>query len=163
MGYINPILQYGFERFCKRMADMGIDGLILPDLPMYEYEKEYREILNRYGLDFIFLITPETSEERIKMLDNLSSGFLYAVSSSSTTGTNKNFSDKKAYFEKLGAMRLRNPVLIGFGISDKESFDQACLYANGAIIGTAFINALSGEEDEAEATRKFLNRIRGKV
>src|ERR1700754_4594779 len=116
MGYMNPVLQYGFERFCQHAADMPVDGLILPDLPEYEFETEYGPIMQRYGLNFIFLVTPETSEERIRKLDSLSTGFLYAVSSSSTTGKDKDMNGQQAYFERLQRMGLRNPVLIGFGI-----------------------------------------------
>lgn len=142
MGYMNPALQFGFEKFCAQAAAEGIDGLILPDLPMHEFETEYAAIINKYGLKFIFLVTPETSEERVRKLDNLSSGFLYAVSSSSTTGNEKSMEQQLGYFKKLQDMKLKNPVLIGFGIKDKETFDAACKYANGAIIGSAYIKAL---------------------
>src|ERR1700743_2065355 len=159
MGYLNPILQYGFERFCESAARVGVDGLILPDLPIYEFETEYGPVMKKYGLDFIFLVTPETSEERIRKVDALSSGFLYAVSSSSTTGKNKEINDQQAYFERLGGMGLRNPVLVGFGIRDKASFDAACLHVNGAIIGTAYIKALENGSSVAGATREFLNGV----
>ncbi|HTH30998.1 MAG TPA: tryptophan synthase subunit alpha, partial [Lacibacter sp.] len=156
MGYMNPVLQYGFERFCKDAAAVGVDGLILPDLPEYEFETEYGAIIKQYGLDFIFLVTPETSEERIKKLDSLSTGFLYAVSSSSTTGSDKNMTDVNAYLQKLKALRLMNPVLVGFGIKDKQTFDTACNNANGAIIGTAYIKALEGTNDVTGTTKRFL-------
>ena len=159
MGYTNQVLQYGFERFCLDAANLGIDGLIFPDLPMYEYENEYKDIIKKHNLDFIFLITPETSEERIKKLDSLSSGFLYAVSSSSTTGKEKDFSVTEKYLQKLHAMNLNNPVLVGFGIKDKQSFETACKYANGAIIGTAYIKALEIEPDVKETTKNFLDKI----
>ncbi|MBY0478268.1 MAG: tryptophan synthase subunit alpha [Chitinophagaceae bacterium] len=159
MGYMNPVLQYGFERFCKEAADVGVDGLILPDLPEYEFETEYGAIIKQYGLDFIFLVTPETSDERIKKLDSLSTGFLYAVSSSSTTGSDKNMTDVNAYLQKLKAMQLKNPVLVGFGIKDKQTFDAACANANGAIIGTAYIKALENATDVSETTKKFLKAI----
>jgi tryptophan synthase alpha chain len=159
MGYMNPVLQYGFERFCESAAEVGVDGLILPDLPIYEFETEYGPVMKKYGLDFIFLVTPETSEERIRKVDSLSSGFLYAVSSSSTTGKDKDINDQQAYFQRLQGMRLRNPVLVGFGIRDRKSFDAATRYANGAIIGTAYIRALEGGGDVATATRQFLNSI----
>lgn len=142
MGYMNPVLQYGFEKFCAACASTGINGLILPDLPMYEYESEYGNIIRKHGLNFIFLVTPETTEERIKKLDELSSGFLYAVSSSSTTGNEKRLQQQLSYFSRLKNMKLRNPLLIGFGIKNKETFDTACEYANGAIIGSAYISAL---------------------
>ncbi len=159
MGYMNPVLQYGFERFCKDAATVGVDGLILPDLPEYEFETEYGAIIKQYGLDFIFLVTPETSEARIKKLDRLSTGFLYAVSSSSTTGSDKNMGDVNAYLQKLKTMQLNNPVLVGFGIKDKQSFHTACIHANGAIIGSAYIKALEGVSDVREATKVFLNGI----
>jgi tryptophan synthase alpha chain len=160
MGYMNPVLQYGFEKFCKDAADMPIDGLILPDLPEYEYENEYGPIIQRYGLDFSFLVTPETSEERIRKLDSLSTGFLYAVSSSSTTGKDKDMNAVNAYLQRLQKMKLKNPVLVGFGIKDKATFDAACQYANGAIIGTAFIKALENTNQPEEATKQFLSTIR---
>jgi len=158
MGYLNPLLQYGFEKFCAKAAEVGIDGLIIPDIPMYEYENEYGEIVSKYGLDFIFLITPETSEERIKKLDELSSGFLYAVSSSSITGSDKDFSPVETYLSRLKEMKLKNPILVGFGIKDKTTFQTACKYANGAIIGTAYIKAIENSNIE-EATKKFLEGV----
>ena len=160
MGYMNPVLQYGFEKFCADAARVGVDGLILPDLPGYEFETEYGAVIRKYNLDFIFLVTPETTEERIKKLDELSSGFLYAVSSSSTTGKDKNLHDQDAYFKKLQAMQLKNPVLIGFGIKDKESFAAASAYANGAIIGSAFIRALDNATDVPAAVSSFISSIR---
>jgi len=159
MGYMNPVLQYGFEKFCQHAADIPIDGLILPDLPEYEFETEYGPIIQRYGLDFIFLVTPETTEERVRKLDSLSTGFLYAVSSSSTTGKDKNMQDVNAYLQRLKGYDLKNPVLVGFGIKDKETFESACKYTNGAIIGTAYINALSNHPGINEATRSFLQPI----
>jgi tryptophan synthase alpha chain len=159
MGYMNPVLQYGFEKFCADAQKTGIDGLILPDLPIYEFETEYRSVIQKYDLDFIFLVTPETSEERIKKLDELSSGFLYAVSSSSTTGKDKNLSDQVGYFKRLKEMRLKNPVLVGFGIRDKETFQTACAHANGAIIGSAFIRALENSNDVDQSTKTFLEKI----
>jgi tryptophan synthase alpha chain len=160
MGYMNPVLQYGFERFCAEAAAVGVDGLILPDLPEYEFETEYGAIIRRHGLDFIFLVTPETSAERVRRLDQLSTGFLYAVSSSSTTGSDKNGQDIESYLQKLEAMRLQNPVLVGFGIKDRRSFEAACRHANGAIIGTAYINAIGQGGDIAGNTKKFLSGIR---
>lgn len=159
MGYMNPVLQYGFEQFCADAASVGVDGLILPDLPEYEFETEYGAVIKKYGLDFIFLVTPETSEERIKQLDKLSTGFLYAVSSSSTTGSDKNMTDVDAYLQKLKSLQLKNPVLVGFGIKDKQTFDAACAHANGAIIGTAFIKALENTDDVTAATKKFLEGV----
>ncbi len=159
MGYMNPVLQYGFEKFCKDAAEVGVSGLILPDLPEYEYETEYGAIIKKCGLDFIFLVTPETSEERVRRLDLLSSGFLYAVSSSSTTGNEKDFNAVEKYLERLKSLNLKNPILVGFGIKDKETFNTACKYANGAIIGTAYIKALEGAANVEQATKKFLAGI----
>jgi len=159
MGYMNPVLQYGFEKFCADAASVGIDGLILPDLPEYEFEMEYGAIIKKYGLDFIFLVTPETSEERVKKLDELSTGFLYAVSSSSTTGSDKNMSAVNTYLQKLKNLQLRNFILVGFGIKDKATFDAACRHADGAIIGSAFIKALDGETDEQQSVKQFLKSI----
>lgn len=159
MGYMNPVLQYGFEKFCQHAAAVPVDALILPDLPEYEFENEYGKIIHRYGLDFIFLITPETSEKRIKKLDELSSGFLYAVSSSSTTGNKKDFNEVEKYLQRLQSMNLKNPVMVGFGIKDKDSFQSACKYANGAIIGTAYIKAIEGSDDIEQSTKEFLSAV----
>lgn len=159
MGYVNQVLQYGFERFCADAEKLGVDGLIFPDLPMYEFETMYGDIIRKHNLDFIFLVTPETSEERIKKLDSLSSGFLYAVSSSSTTGKDKNLGDQDAYFRRLQSLSLSNPVLVGFGIKDKQTFEKACSYANGAIIGTAYIKALENTDDVSKSTEQFLSAI----
>lgn len=161
MGYMNPVLQYGFEKFCRDAAAVGVDGLILPDLPEYEFDTEYGPIIRRYGLDFIFLVTPETSDARVKKLDQLSSGFLYAVSSSSTTGSDKNMPEVTQYLQKLENMKLKNPVLVGFGIRDKQSFEQACSHANGAIIGSAFVKALENSTNEADSVKQFLKMITG--
>ena len=159
MGYMNPILQFGLERFCETAASVGVDGIILPDLPMYEFETEYKELFSRHGLRFIFLVTPETSEERIRKIDTLTTGFLYAVSSSSTTGNNKELNHQEAYFRKLQEMKLTNPILVGFGIKDRPTFQAACRYTNGAIIGSAFINALARNNDIAASTKEFLNEV----
>jgi tryptophan synthase alpha chain len=159
MGYMNPVLQYGFEKFCADAAAVGVDGLILPDLPEYEFETEYGAIIKKYGLDFIFLVTPETIEERVKKLDSLTTGFLYAVSSSATTGGNTDFDAVEKYLQRLQSYQLKNPILVGFGIKDKTSFDAACKYSNGAIIGSAYIKALNGTNDVEETTKQFLNSI----
>ena len=159
MGYMNPVLQYGFENFCREAAAVGIDGLILPDLPEYEFKTEYGAIIKKYGLDFIFLVTPETSEERIKQLDYLSTGFLYAVSSSATTGKDKDFNAVEEYLQRLQSYQLKNPILVGFGIKDKQTFEAACKYANGAIIGTAFIKAFVNTTDVEVVTKNFLDSI----
>jgi tryptophan synthase alpha chain len=160
MGYLNPVLQFGIEKFCKAAAEAGISGLILPDLPMHEYEEMYSAMFKQYNLSFIFLVTPQTSAERIKKADKLSTGFLYAVSSSATTGTSGNVEDKKAYFERIAAMKLKNPLMIGFGINDKSSYENACMYARGGIIGSAYIKALGISGDVEDATKTFLETIR---
>lgn len=159
MGYMNPVLQYGFEKFCADAAAVGVDGLILPDLPEFEFESTYGAIIKKYGLDFIFLVTPETSEERLRKLDELSTGFLYAVSSSATTGSDKDFNAVEQYLLRLHEMNLKNPVLVGFGIKDKATFESASKYSNGAIIGTAFIKALKNTEDIALSVKQFLSGI----
>ncbi len=143
MGYVNPLLQYGVENFCKACAEVGVDGLIVPDLPMVEYEEFYKETFQQYGISNIFLITPQTTPERIRKIDALTNGFIYMVSSSATTGKNLSLSQvTEDYFSRVAAMELKNPAMIGFGISDQASFDKACQYANGAIIGTAFVKAI---------------------
>jgi tryptophan synthase alpha chain len=159
MGYMNPIMQYGLEKFCAAAEVVGIDGIILPDLPMYEFETTYQQLFKKHGLKFIFLVTPETGENRIKKIDQLSSGFLYAVSSSSTTGNNKAISNQSAYFEKLQRMKLANPVLVGFGIKDKATFQSAAARTNGAIIGSAYIKALEHSINIQATTKEFLNTI----
>ncbi|MCX6319727.1 MAG: tryptophan synthase subunit alpha [Bacteroidetes bacterium] len=159
MGYMNPVLQYGFERFCAAAAAVGVDGLILPDLPEYEFETEYGEIIKKYNLRFIFLVTPETSPERVKKLDQLSTGFLYAVSSSSTTGSQSATPRIDDYLARLRSYSLRNPVLVGFGIHNKASFDAVCQMADGGIIGSAYIKALEHSSDVHAATHQFLSSI----
>lgn len=161
MGYLNPVLQYGFERFCADAAAVGIDGLIIPDIPVYEFETEYKSIVDRYNLDFIFLVTPETPEERIRKIDALSSGFLYAVSSSSITGSDKDFRAVEDYLQRLKNMKLTNPVLVGFGIKDKTTFEAASKYTAGAIIGSAYIKALQRSGDVKKETKEFLEAVRG--
>lgn len=160
MGYMNPVLQYGFNRFCADAANAGVDGLILPDLPEYEFEKEYGEIIKAHGLDFIFLVTPETSEERVRKLDSLSTGFLYAVSSSATTGGETSFNMVSTYLQKLQSYQLKNPVMVGFGIKDKLSFDAVSENSQGAIIGSAFIKALSNNSSLNELIPSFVKSIR---
>jgi tryptophan synthase alpha chain len=159
MGYLNPVLQYGFERFCRDAKSAEISGIILPDLPIAEYENEYRKIFEENDLNFIFLITPETSEERIRKIDSISNGFIYAVSSSSITGKNTNIHAQESYFKRIKNMGLKNKLLIGFGIRDHQTFMQACKYATGAIIGTAYIKAIEDAENIDDATEKFLNGI----
>lgn len=161
MGYMNPVLQYGFEQFCADAAAVGIDGLILPDLPEFEFENEYGPVIKKYGLDFIFLVTPETSEERVRKLDSLSRGFLYAVSSSSTTGGTNSRLAAEEYLAGLQQLSLKNPVLVGFGIKDKPSFDSVCRHTAGGIIGSAYIKALENSTDVNASTKAFLSSIRG--
>lgn len=161
MGYLNPVMQYGIERFCEDAARAGISGIILPDMPMYEYEKYYQKIFSKYKLSFIFLVTPQTSDERIKKADELSSGFLYAVSSSSTTGSAVNTQEQAVYFKRLSALKLKNPVLIGFGIGDRETFDAACEHVAGAISGSAYIKALGMGEDIKTTTKSFIEMLTG--
>jgi tryptophan synthase alpha chain len=146
MGYVNPVLQYGVERFCKACAAVGVDGCIVPDLPMAEYEDLYKDTFLENGLSNIFLVTPQTSEERIRKIDSLSNGFIYLLSSSATTGQNLQVSDTTTgYFSRIAAMDLKNPTMIGFGISSRETFDKACQYANGGIIGTSFVKSLQAD------------------
>jgi tryptophan synthase alpha chain len=158
MGYMNPVLQFGFEKFCQQAQKVGVDALILPDLPIFEFENTYKAIIEKYNLNFIFLVTPETSEERVKKLDSLSSGFLYAVSSSATTGGNNEI-NVGAYINKLKQLVLKNPILVGFGIKDKKTFTNACQESNGAIIGTAYIKALMQNNNVAATTQQFLQQI----
>lgn len=159
MGYLNPVLQFGFERFCKEAKEAGISGLILPDLPIREYEQEYKAIVEEHGLSFIFLITPETSVERIRKIDDLTTGFIYAVSSSSITGSDTDMSAQENYFQRIQNLGLKNKVLIGFGIRNHETFQFACKYSAGAIIGTAYINKIENASDINQATNEFLNSI----
>ena len=161
MGYFNQVMQYGTERFVEAAASAGVDGLILPDLPVYEYERELKPLAEQYGLQVTFLITPHTSAARIAEIGQLSSGFIYVVSSSSITGKSSEITPaQKKYFARIAALDLPQPRLIGFGISDAESFRTACRYANGAIIGSAFIRALAaGHDDVAAATRSFVDGI----
>jgi len=161
MGYLNPILQFGFENYCKRAAACGIDGLIIPDLPFVEYLENYKPVADRYGLHMIMLITPETSEERIRLIDDQTSGFIYMVSSASVTGSRNSFGEENlAYFRRVNAMGLKNPRLIGFGISNRETFDAACREAAGAIIGSRFIALLGSEPSVETAAEKLREAIR---
>ncbi len=149
MGYVNVVLQYGVEEFCKKCKEVGVDGCIIPDLPMYEYEELYRPIFEKYGLSNIFLVTPQTSEERIRKIDGLSNAFIYLVSSSATTGSNLSVSDtSNQYFKRIADMNLKNPLMIGFGISDKATYDAANQYASGAIIGSAFVKNIAKDNLE---------------
>lgn len=160
MGYLNPVIQYGFEKFLADCRQVGIDGLILPDLPLTEYEESYKSLFEQYDIDCILLVTPETSAERLKKIDQLCSGFIYAVSSSSTTGSDKNWNAQEAYFKKLQDSHLKNPVLTGFGVKDKTSFEAAVKYTDGAIIGTAFIKAVQKAGDLKSNIKNFMASIR---
>lgn len=159
MGYFNPVLQFGFENFCQKCSEVGVSGLIIPDLPPIEFENKYGEILKKYHLNFTFLVTPETSEERIKYLDSLSSGFLYAVSSSSTTGNDNTFLKNEDYLNRLSSLNLKNPIFIGFGIKNKSDFENVTEKAQGGIIGTAFVKILLENEDWKEKGKHFIQSI----
>jgi tryptophan synthase alpha chain len=160
MGYLNPVMQFGIEQFCKKCHETGIDGIILPDLPMKDYLETYKAIFERYNLYNIFLITPQTTKDRIRLIDENSHGFIYMVSSSSTTGVKGQFTEEQiSYFDRIRAMNLKNPRIIGFGISDAHSFSKACEYANGAIVGSAFIRALEGEGDLQDKIKGFFDRL----
>ena len=160
MGYFNQVMQYGEENFFKKCSESGVDALILPDLPLEIYQSEYQSLIQKYKLDVVFLITPQTSPERIRLIDQLSTGFVYMVSSSSITGAKSGISQNQVeYFERIRAMSLKNPTLIGFGISNHETFSTACQYANGAIIGSAFIKALSQNIPIEESCSTFVNQI----
>jgi len=158
MGYFNPVLQYGVEAFCKKCAEIGIDGLILPDLPLDVYQEHYERIFKKYGLINVFLITPQTSDERIHQIDEASNGFIYMVSSASTTGAKEGFGpEQKAYFHRISEMNLKNPQIVGFGISNAQTFAQATEYAKGAIIGSAFIKTLT--QKGAKSIASFIQSL----
>lgn len=161
MGYVNPVLRFGFENFCRDCSESGISGLIIPDLPPIEFEKNYRKILEQYQLNFTFLVTPETSDERILYLDSLSSGFLYAVSSSSTTGNENTVLKNEDYLSRLASLPLKNPVMIGFGIKSREDFENVTEKADGGIIGTAFVNILLQQTDWKKQAPDFIRSING--
>ncbi|SEB42683.1 tryptophan synthase, alpha chain [Maribacter dokdonensis] len=159
MGYFNPMLQYGVEAFCKKCQEIGIDGLILPDLPLDVYQEEYEEIFKKHGLLNVFLITPQTSDDRIHQIDNASNGFIYMVSSASVTGSKSGFGqEQESYFERIAKMNLKNPQIVGFGIKDEETFKQATKTAKGAIIGSAFIKHLTA--NGVVSISEFVNTIR---
>lgn len=160
MGYFNPMLQYGVEAFCKTCQDIGIDGLIIPDLPVEVYNEHYKATFEKYGLINVFLITPQTSVERIQFIDSISNGFIYMVSSASVTGSKSGFGDEQtAYFKRIADMNLKNPQIVGFGISNNETFTQATQYAKGAIIGSAFIKHLTstGANNSSQFVKSILN------
>ncbi len=158
MGYLNPIMQYGFENFCRSCQECGIDGMIIPDLPFKDYMEEYRPIAERYGLHVIMLITPETSEDRVREIDRNTEGFIYMVSSAAVTGAQKDFDRKKQdYFQRIEDMHLRNPRMIGFGISNKRTYEAASAHASGCIIGSKFVTLL---EEEGGNTQKAIARLK---
>ena len=143
MGYLNQMLKYGEDKFCQKVIDCGIDTVIIPDLPMVEFENHYQALFDKYGITNVFLITPHTSEERIRKIDSYSKAFIYVVASASITGAKGEISNQQiAYFERIKGMNLQSKQIVGFGISDKQTFNTACSYANGAIIGSAFIKNL---------------------
>lgn len=161
MGYLNPVLQFGMENFCQKCQEVGIDGIILPDLPLREFLEDYQSLFEKHHLANVFLITPQTSEARISQIDEAAKGFIYIVSTASTTGTKNGTSDSQLpYFERVRAMKLKTPTLIGFGISDRQSFETANRYANGAIIGSAFIKMLAQSTDLEEDIKGFVSKIK---
>lgn len=161
MGYLNPVVHYGFERFCSDCARCGIDGMILPDLPFADYLKHFKPVADRYGLRIIMLIPPETSEERIRFIDDNTDGFIYMVSSAATTGAQKEFDEKKqAYFSRVNHMQLRNPRMIGFGISNRQTLESAQANSAGAIIGSRFVTLLDKFGNAAEALDRLLDDLK---
>lgn len=160
MGYINPVLSFGFENFCRECSESGVSGLIIPDLPPIEFEKNYHQILEKYNLNFTFLITPETSDNRILYLDSLSSGFLYAVSSSSTTGNESAVLKNEYYLSRVASLPLKNQVIIGFGIKSKEDFENVTEKADGGIIGTAFVKILLEKKNWKENAKNFIQNLK---
>ncbi|MBB6463102.1 tryptophan synthase subunit alpha [Flammeovirga kamogawensis] len=162
MGYFNPIMQYGLEKFCKDAQRVGIDGIIVPDLPMIEYQMNLKEMFNAHGIRNTFLISPQTSDERIKEIDDNTEGFIYMVSSASVTGAKTGISSEQVdYFKRIEAMKLKNPRLIGFGISDNKSFKEASSYSNGAIIGSAFVKLIGQSTDLPKDIKGFVSAVRG--
>ena len=160
MGYLNTAMQFGFENYCREAAAVGVDGFIIPDIPLEEYESHYKPIAERYGLKFVLLVTPETDEERVRRIDAISTGFVYLVSSASTTGAQRSFNDEKqAYFKRIADMKLKNPTLVGFGVSNKATFDAACQYSRGAIVGSAFVKALEAEPTVNKAVARLIREL----
>jgi tryptophan synthase alpha chain len=162
MGYLNPVMQYGISRFVTDASAAGVDGLIIPDMPLYEYEENYKELFMKANLCNTFLISPTTSDDRIRTIDAATNGFIYAVSASSTTGAKADFTaDQIGYFEKLQRMKLKNPFLIGFGISGNQTFTKASQYCVGAIVGSAFINLLKESSDQQKDIAEFIKNLKG--
>ena len=163
MGYLNPIMQYGFENFCKSCQSCGIDGVIIPDLPFKDYVEEFRPIAEQYDLRIIMLITPETSEARVREIDQHTDGFIYMVSSAATTGAQTNFNEERqAYFCRIENMQLRNPRMVGFGISNKQTYETAASHASGCIIGSKFITLLDEEHGNADRAAERLMHLLGR-
>lgn len=161
MGYLNPIMQFGFENFCRRCQECGIDGVIIPDLPFKDYMNDFKATAEAYDLKMIMLITPETSEERIRLIDDHTDGFIYMVSSAAITGAQKDFNEQKlAYFRRIEAMQLHTPRMIGFGISNRQTFESACAHASGAIIGSRFVSLLDEERDPERAIQRLLAALK---
>jgi len=160
MGYMNPVLQYGIEDFCKKCNEIGIDGLIIPDLPLQEYNEMYREIFEVNNLSNVFLITPHTSTSRLKLIDESSEGFIYIVSTDSTTGNTKSINEAEHYFKRIKDENLSNPTMIGFNIRDNASFRFACSYSHGAIIGSAFIKMIKDSKDLEKDIKSFVSSIK---
>ena len=160
MGYLNPVFRYGIENFCAKCKEVGIDGLIVPDLPIDDYEEKYISVFEKANLYNVFLVTPQTSDDRIKCINKLSKGFMYMVSSFSTTGSGKGLEQSQEYFERMKTMKSSVPKVIGFGIKDKSTFNNACQFANGAIIGTAFVSAMEAEGSIESKVEKFIGSIR---
>ncbi|MBS4072303.1 MAG: tryptophan synthase subunit alpha [Algoriphagus sp.] len=160
MGYLNPIMQFGMEEFCQKCKEVGVDGLIVPDLPMQQYLDEYKSLFDSYGLVNTFLISPQTSEKRIREIDENTDGFIYMVSSHSITGAKADISEEQiAYFERVKAMNLKNPRLIGFGISDAQTFTTASKYSNGAIIGSAFIKKIKDAQNLNQDIQDYIQSV----
>jgi tryptophan synthase alpha chain len=161
MGYINPVMQYGVEKFAREVSAIGVDGVILPDLPLHEFEIQYKALFDSVNLCNTFLISPTTSEDRIRKIDAVTEGFIYAVSASSITGAKGDFSaEQLAYFERLQKMNLSNPFLIGFGISNQATFATASRYSAGAIVGSAFINLLKESKNLEADIRQFVKSLK---
>ena len=161
MGYLNPIMQFGFENFCRRCRECGIDGVIIPDLPFKDYMNDFKATAEAYDIKMIMLITPETSEERIRLIDDHTDGFIYMVSSAAITGAQKDFNEQKlAYFRRIEAMQLHTPRMIGFGISNRQTFESACAHASGTIIGSRFVSLLDEERDPERAIQRLLAALK---
>lgn len=161
MGYINPVMQFGIARFCKACKETGVDGVILPDLPLAEFETQYKPVFDAHGIAVVLLVTPQTTDDRIRKTDALSNGFIYAVSSSSTTGSTSGFGKQQTdYFQRLETMQLKNPVLVGFGVHDHKTFAAVSVHVAGGIVGTAFLRHLAANGTNAEGIEQFIKNIK---